>query len=392
VFGRTDDVVRDAAAQKGLKPVLTVVGAPRWAEGKNPPSGYRVGSWKPNPKRFGQFGAALARRYSGKFRDSSGRLLPRIRFYEAWNEPNLPRYLSPQWKGKEPKAPNLYRRLLNEFYEGVHSVDDSNKVIAGGTSPFGDDPGGKRMRPYYFWRQVLCLKNRKKLKKKSNCVKEEDRAHFDIYAHNPINGIRGKGPTSKSPNPDDGVPSNFEDLGRIVPKAEQRETILPSKKGRPGWATETWYESNPPDRKAVSLRKQAAFMQQALYVLWKQRAGAVFFLQMRDSDYDPNVHPLLGFQTGVYFFDDTPKPSLRAVRFPFVVDRRSKQKAVLWGKAPRSGRLKVVQKGRGPRKVAEFQVERGGVFKKKVKLPRRRGRHSFQARIGSRKRLQWEQK
>ena len=392
VFFRTDAAVLDAK-QRGLTPVLTVLGAPRWAEGKNPPSGYRVGSWKPNAKMFGQFATAVAKRYSGKWRGDYGERLPRVKFYEAWNEPNLPQYLAPQWKGKKPKSPQIYRRLVNKFYKGVNKVRKSNKVVAAGTSPFGDRRGGKRMRPYYFWREVLCLKNRKKLRKNKKCAKpKKNRAHFDIYAHNPINAKKGKGPKSKSPHPDDGVPANFKALGRIVRKAEKKKTLLPKKRNRPGWATETWYESKPPEKKAVGLKKQARFMQQALYVLWKQKADAVFFLQIRDSEYDPALPPLVGFQTGVYLPNGKPKPSLKAVRFPFVADRKSKKKVVVWGIAPKSGRVKITQKGRGKRKVAGFRVKEGKVFKKKVRMKKTRGKHRMQAKVKGKKSLKWKQK
>jgi len=383
-----DTAVREAAA-RGLTVAFTVVGAPRWAQGANPPpeDEYRVGAWKPNPRMFGEFAEAAATRYSGKFGD-----LPRVRYWEAWNEPNLPRYLAPQWNGNKPKVPELYRRLLNEFYAAVKLVKRRNKVVAAGTSPFGDKRGGKRMRPHYFWREVLCLRNRKKLKKKKGCVKGEDRAHMDIYAHNPINAVKGDGPTTRPPNPDDGVPSNFKQLGRIVNKANKRRTILPRRRNRPGWATEIWYESRPPEKKAVGVRKQARFMQQALYVLWKQKADVAFFLQLRDSAYDPSVHPLLGFQTGVYFFDDKAKPSLHAVRFPFVADRKNSRKVLLWGKAPKSGRLKVTQKGRGKRNVARFRVKAGRVFKETVRLGKTRGRHKLQASLGGQKSLRWKLK
>ena len=385
-----DAAVREADA-RGLKVAFTVVGAPRWAEGKNPPpeDQYRVGAWKPNAKMFGRFAEAAATRYSGRFND-----LPRVKYWEAWNEPNLPRYLAPQWSGKKnkPRSPEIYRRLLNAFYAGVKSVRKRNKVVAAGTSPFGDKRGGKRMRPYYFWREVFCLKNRKKLKRKRNCVKGKRRAHVDIYAHNPINAVKGKGPKSKPPHPDDGVPSNFKKLHKIVKKADKRRTILPRKRNRPGWATETWYESRPPEKKAVGVKKQARFMQQALYVLWKQKADATFFLQIRDSAYDPSVHPLLGFQTGVYFRDGEAKPSLRAVRFPFVVDRKNKRKVLLWGKAPRSGKLKVTQKGKGKRKVAKFRVRKGKVFKEKVKLRKTKGKHRVRAKVKGKKSLRWKLK
>ena len=36
------------------------------------------------------------------------------------------------------------------------------------------------------------------------------------------------------------------------------------------------------------MRQAARTCEQALYVLWKQGASAAFFLQLRDSAYDPS--------------------------------------------------------------------------------------------------------
>jgi hypothetical protein len=389
---RYDWSVPDAALlnakRRGIDVVFTVFLAPRWAEGPNRPASEdvsRIGTWRPDPDRFRDFAEAVATRYSGKFDN-----LPQVKYFEGWNEPNLPQYITPQWDGKRPVSSEIYRELINGFYEGIKAGNAKAKVIAGGTSPFGDDPGGRRMRPYYFWRQVLCLKNRKKLKKKSNCVKGEDRAHFDIYGQNAINGTRGEGPTSKSPHPDYGVPSNFKDLGKIVKAAERQRTVLPKLgKGRPGWVTETWYESNPPEKRAVSLKRQAAFMQQALYVLWKQKARTVFFLQLRDTPYDPSAPRLVGFQTGVYLPNGKPKPSLKAAQFPFVGDRQNKRKVLIWGIAPKSGKLTIKD---SKKKLKKVRVKKSKVFTTTIRLKKSKKKHKLRGKVRSKKSLAWVQR
>lgn len=90
----TDGRVASARAQ-GLEPILTILSAPRWADANNSPNSARPGTWMPDPTRFGNFGSAIARRYSGQ-----------VGFYEAWNEPNLDNYLTPQWNGKPPASPD----------------------------------------------------------------------------------------------------------------------------------------------------------------------------------------------------------------------------------------------------------------------------------------------
>ena len=120
-------------------------GAPGFAEGPGRPSSATAGSWKPDAGAYGQFARAVAIRYSGSYEG-----LPRVRYYQAWNEPNLSMYLAPQYKGKRSVAPEIYRRLLNSFYAGVKGVDRANVVITGGTAPYGDEPGGDRTRPLTF--------------------------------------------------------------------------------------------------------------------------------------------------------------------------------------------------------------------------------------------------
>ena len=75
---------------------------------------------------------ALARRYDGAFPDPQrlrARACPDVRLLQAWNEPNLARYLEPQWvvQGGRWRAfsPLLYRQLLNAFYSGVKAVAPS---------------------------------------------------------------------------------------------------------------------------------------------------------------------------------------------------------------------------------------------------------------------------
>src|SRR4051812_42858271 len=84
-----DALVREIAARH-MQLLLTPTGfAPKWAEcrgGRN---------CKPNARLYGQFVTALARRYSGTFKDSAGNLLPRVSRWSLWNEPNQVGWLNP---------------------------------------------------------------------------------------------------------------------------------------------------------------------------------------------------------------------------------------------------------------------------------------------------------
>ncbi len=110
------------AASAGVTPLLVVSHAPAWAEAPGRwPYAY-PGSWSPSPAALEAFAAALARRYDGSYPDPAapGQPLPQVRALQAWNEPNLARYLEPQWVVQNEHwsafSPLAYRQLLNGFY------------------------------------------------------------------------------------------------------------------------------------------------------------------------------------------------------------------------------------------------------------------------------------
>ena len=122
-----DATVRDLASQ-GLEVLLNIWDAPTWAQDSSPPPGTTPGSWRPDPAQFASFATAAALRYDGRFPDPlhPGAFLPRVRYWQPWNEPNLAIYLSPQWTstaaGWAPASPVIYRQLLNAFYGAVKRV------------------------------------------------------------------------------------------------------------------------------------------------------------------------------------------------------------------------------------------------------------------------------
>ncbi len=201
--------------------------------------------------------------------------------------------------------------MLNQFYAGVKAVSHANVVVTGGTAPYGDPPGGDRTRPLTFWRSVLCLKGHKRLHR-SKCP---TKAKFDVLAHHPIN--TSGPPTQSARDPDDASTADFGQLRKIL-RAAKRHHTLGSKGHQRLWATEIWWSSKPPDPRGVKATKQARYIEQALYLLWRQGAKVVINLQVRDPAQGASQ-----VYAGLYFHDGKPKPALTAFRFPFVTDRAS---------------------------------------------------------------------
>jgi hypothetical protein len=54
-------------------------------------------------------------------------------------------FLQPQWEGNRLTGPLVYRRMLNAFYRGIKAIDRRNVIVTGGTSRYGDPPGGSRL-------------------------------------------------------------------------------------------------------------------------------------------------------------------------------------------------------------------------------------------------------
>jgi hypothetical protein len=378
-FSELDEAIRNIRA-RGLSVLLTIGWAPAWAEGEGrPPVGPNApaGTWRPRPEPARDFGEALARRYSGSFPDPENPevTLPRVRHFQIFNEPNLSTYITPQWQGGRPVSASIYRQLLNAFYDGIKAVDESNVVVTAGTGPYGDDAGGSRVRPLRFWRAVLCLRANLK---RANCP---TRPRFDVLAHHPIN--TSGGPFRGALHPDDASSPDMWKLRRVLRAAERRGTV--ATKGRhPLWVTEFWWDRHTLGPRLISLRKQARWMAEGLYLFWRGGASVALNHTVRDAA-KPEGRATTA---GVYLHDGTPKPALRAFRFPFVAIERGRARkrggrrvVELWGKAPAGARVSIYQRrGRGWRLLKRVRTGRGGVFQKRLRM---RGRPRLQARAAN---------
>ena len=379
-----------AAKEHGFDVELTVTAAPPFAQGPNrPPIGDRApaGSWRPDAAHYKDFAIAVAKRYSGDYDPPDGPPLPGIDYFEAWNEPNLHTYITPQFVGRKNVSADIYVRLLNAAYEGVKEVDPTIQVVTGGTAPYGDPPSSKALKtgPLRFYRELLCLNSKLR---RTGCAAGMP-AKFDILAHHPIN--REDPPTAKADDKDDVEIADFGELAKMLRKAEKLNTTGTS--GRHGlWANEVWWQTRPPDKgEGVPLKTHARWTQQGMYLLWKQGASNVTFLQFRDAKYTPGEFTLDSYQTGIYTYGEKPKPTARAVAFPFVTDRRGAGNLLAWGIAPRDGKITIEVKrpGRGFRRLTTVQGREDGVFTKRLRV---RGNAELRARMKGARSLVWSQR
>jgi hypothetical protein len=296
-FTAVDAAVRDAVAS-GLTPLLVVTRAPSFAEAPGRwPYAY-PGSWAPDPSAFAEFATAVARRYSGDFPDPlrPGLDLPRVRLLEAWNEPNLSRYLEPQWIVEHGRwiafSPLLYRQLLNAFYAAVKAVEPSDVVIAAGIAPDGQPAGVGRMTPVRFLRAMLCLEGAAH----ASCT---DPPHFDVLAFHPLSFESPDHPAASS---EDVAISDIGKVTSLLAQAERKGTALPRVR-KPVWVTELNWESDPPAAEGVPGRLQAQWISRALHRLW------VAGVQLAAWEFLVDPYPGVALQTPTGGLEDIPRPS-----------------------------------------------------------------------------------
>jgi hypothetical protein len=302
----------------------------------------------------GDFAQALAARYSGHFTPLlAGSPLPRVRYFEVWNEPNLLIYLTPQWQGKAPASPELYRQMLNAAYAGIKAAQPDAVVVTAGTAPYGESRGVGRMRPLLFWQKLLCVRYRSL--RATSCP---NHAEFDVLAHHPID--TGGGPRHRSLARGDISIPEFHELRSLLRAAERHHTVQPAGR-KPLWATEFWWVSDPPNKRyGVPLHRFARWIEGGLYELWRQGASLAINLEVRDAPYDAS-DPLAYGQGGLFFQNGrTKQQAFTAFGFPFVVHRRSGERVTVWGKSPLGGRLEIERHGGGGwHKVRALSVKAG---------------------------------
>jgi len=380
-FSVADSAIVDATS-RGLRVLVSFTGAPRWAEGRRRSRTARAGTWKPDPGAIEEYGAALARRYSGSFPDPArpGHMLPRIDAFQFWNEPNLDIYLTPQWSGGRPFAPAHYRRMLNAFYDGVKSVRPEALVVTGGTAPFGDPSeyrARKRIMPARFVRLMLCMTRTKGRLRKLRCPAP---ARFDVLAHHPYTiGF----PRRPARNKEDVSIVDIHKLTRLLRSAERSGRALPRTRHRL-WATEVSFDSKPPDRRAVSIARHARYLQETFYLLWRQGVDTITWFQIRDA---PLVRTRGTAQSGTYYRNGKPKPAARAFRFPLVAARAGSATLRVWGRAPVAGVVQIERRTRsGWRPIRTVRVLAHGTFLVRIAA---RGKTRLRARVGNETSLAW---
>jgi len=364
------DPMVEGADRAGLTPVLMIHGAPVWAQRCVAGTPTWVPVCDPDPAQLAAFATAAARRYGGGFEG-----LPRVRYWQGLDEPNLSLFFNPQFEAGRPVSPELYRRLANAFYFAVKSVNRSNLVLAAGLGPIGNPPW--TIGPMEFARRLLCMRGRRRPHPApGNC---EGGVHFDIFDVHPYT----TGAPAHRGGPDDVQLGDLDKLQELLAAADRAGRIRGRFRRTPLWVTEFSWDSRPPDPGGLPMGILTRWTAEALYRAWRAGVSHFFWYPLRDEE-TRGLPFSETIQAGLYFraptvAADRPKPFLAAFRFPFVAFSRPSGFA-FWGRTPNSGPGRVsIQARRGGawRTVAVARADEQGIFSGAVTTLFGRNRRGF---------------
>jgi hypothetical protein len=295
------------ATQYNIQVVFSILFTPGWANGGKPRTIAPTSG-----KTLHDFAYAAAERYSGFFtpptwqpsptKPTTALALPKVSMWTAWNEPNNPIWLQPQYKrvGKTWRVESAlqYAKICNAVYTGVHDVLISpergplagEQVACGVTGPKGNDaPSTSRasVDPLTFLGQA----------------KRFGMKTFDVYAHHPY-AASGSEPPSFVPK---GRFARRVQMGNINLLLSQITKLYGPKHL---WITEYGYQTNPPDRVfGTSWAKQALYMKQAFALARKNpRIDMMLWFLIKD---EPSLG---GWQSGLETVTGRKKPAWNTFR------------------------------------------------------------------------------
>ena len=370
-WGESDAAVT-GAVQAGLTPLLQVDDAPQWAQRCASPASLDSPICDPDPAALAAFGTAAARRYSGSFPG-----LPRVRYWQGLNEPNLSIFFFPQFDTTgRALSPALYRELINAFSDGVKSINPSNLVLAAGLGPVGVP--SYTVGPMRFARELLCMQGRKHPRPApGNCG---GGLRFDIFAIHPYT----TGGPSHRGKADDVELGDLGKLTTLLKAADRAKRIKGDFRHTPLWITEFSWDSKPPDPGGLPMGILNRWTAEALHTAWIAGVSRFFWFSLRDSPHEAGVPYSQTVESGLYLRgakleQDQPKGVLQAFRFPFVASP-GKEGLAFWGRTPTSAPGKVaieIREGSSWRKLTVAKAAKGGVFQGTAKTTFGTNRHGF---------------
>ena len=327
--------------------------------------------------------------------------LPRVSFWEIWNEPNFGGDLAPQAiKGSSvPTAAPMYRSLLNAGWSGLQSTGHGrDTILIGNLDARGQQAPGSRSlpqglpgnfaatKPLQFIRTLYCVSSTYKALRggaaglvgcptsaaASRGFRAANPALFNAsgFATHPY-PVNLPPSVASSTDPDY---TEFSELPLLAGMLDRIQRVYGSGKRFPIYNNEYGYITNPPNHELTALNPTSKFVSPATaaeYINWAE------YLSWRNPRiastmqyllYDPN--PRLapeygGFASGLIFYGGVRKPGYDAYRMPLFLPnttaRSRRQSLEVWG-CVRPAHYAQLDTGAPQRVQIQFQRGSRGAF------------------------------
>lgn len=237
--------------------------------------------------------------------------VPAVRHVIVGNEPNLDTFWKPQFgAGGRDLAAVRYLDLLARSYDAIKAADPGVRVLGGALAPRGADrPNGSRLThsPTAFIRDLGAAYR----------ASHRGRPLMDAFAFHPYMQASRVSPAVPHPKNTSITLADYPKLVALLNEAfkgtKQRGATLPIyytefgvQTRVPGTKLRFYSDHESPERTdSVGFEQQAAYYRRALELAYCQPTvrGIFVFHTFDEADF-------AGWQSGLYFADRTPKPSL----------------------------------------------------------------------------------
>jgi hypothetical protein len=382
--------------------------APSWAVGPGQPAPGGFGGWKPSAAAFKQFVQAVGTRYSGTYDPTQNMSspgdpndLPRVSFWEIWNEPNFGADLAPQaTRGSSVlSASGMYRSLLDAGWSGLQSTGHGHdQILIGNLDARGQSakpgkgapqglPGNfGATKPLPFVRALYCVSSSYKQLRGGaaaaiGCPRSAAGSRRFRTAHPAL--FRSSGfathpypvnlPPTKASSTDPDY-TEFSELPRFASMLDRIQRIYGSGKRFPIYDNEYGYITNPPNHSLTPLNPNGQFLSPSItagYINWAEYLSwrnprIASTMQYLLEDPNPRKAPEYGgFASGLMFYGGAHKPAYNTYRLPLFLPFTTVSRGhslEVWGCVRPAHFARLDTAGTPQQVQIQFQRGSGGAF------------------------------
>lgn len=309
------DRVVSGATARGMRVWLMITApAPVWAVGHETTK--YPGSYRPDPEALGDFAQAVGQRY------------PDAGYFSIWNEPNLSRYLQPQYSRGVAQAAVHYRKMYRAAYAGLIRAGRSDaKILFGELKPRSAKNNSSTVMPILWLRDFFCLDKSGRKLTGSAAKKRECNGFKPIkasgMAYHPY--AMAAGPLVRDKIKDNATIYYLKRIERVLDQASKRRRL--SGRKLKIYSSEFGFQSDPPDVYMTKIERIPGFLNLSEYLSYKDSRVATYSQYQLVDDAE-----VAAFQAGLRFSDGVKKHDVyEAYQLPFNVFKGPNGSLIIWG-------------------------------------------------------------